>query len=83
LENIVQPFRLSVSKTKTFLSCKKQYHFNYVLKFPTKEFTFHTLGKLVHRVLELFHNTYLEGSTLPLNEVMTNSWKTSLSEFRR
>lgn len=81
MENL-QQFRLSVSKTKTFLSCKKQYHFNYILKLPTKEFTFHTLGKLVHRVLELFHNTYLNGSQLPYNEVMTISWKTALSEFR-
>jgi len=74
-------FRLSVSKTKTFLGCKKQYHFSYILKFPKKERDYHVLGSMTHKVLENFHNLYISGSDLPFNKGMSKSFKEAYAEF--
>lgn len=75
-------FRLSVSKTKTFLNCKKQYHFSYVLKFPKKERDYHILGIFAHKVLENFHNIYISGSDLPYNKAMSVSFKDAYEEYK-
>jgi RecB family exonuclease len=77
-----EDFRVSVSKTKTFNQCKKQYEFNYLLKFPKKDRDYHTFGKFCHKVLEEFHRTYLEGSTVPYNIKMTEAWKVAWAEFK-
>lgn len=74
--------KLSVSKTKTYIDCKKKFEFAYVLKLPRKERDFHTFGKFCHRTLELFHNVYINGSNRPYHEVMTESFRTSLDEFK-
>ena len=74
-------FRLSVSKTKTFLSCKKQYHYSYILKFPKKERDYHILGTLTHKVLENFHNIYIQGTDLPYNKAMGKSFKDACDEY--
>jgi putative RecB family exonuclease len=74
-------FKLSVSKTKTFLACKKQYHFSYILKFPKKERDYHILGSMTHKVLENFHNLYISGSDLPFNKGMSKSFKEAYAEF--
>lgn len=78
--------KLSVSKAKTFEGCKKKFKYSYILRIPkTDEQTYHTLGKLVHKCLELFHKEYYElNSTDPFHIVMKKSWKaaTNLKEFK-
>ena len=68
-------FKLSVSKTKTFIDCKKKYNFTYILKMPRKEFAFHTLGKFCHKVLEDFHQLYIDGCKDPYNETFSKCFK--------
>jgi len=75
-------FRLSVSKVKTFNQCKKQYEFNYIVKLPKKDRDYHIFGKFCHRVLEVFHNYYLEGCLLPYNMSMTDAFKVAWAEFK-
>jgi RecB family exonuclease len=75
-------FRLSVSKTKTFLDCKTKYKYTYIDKFPRKTWDFHTIGKFCHKVLEDFHNVYINGSTAPYNKVMTQAFKNAVEEYR-
>lgn len=75
--------RLSVSKTKTFLDCKAKYKFAYVEKLPRKDWEFHTFGKFCHKVLEDFHNAYIEnGSTEPYNVEMANAWRSAWKEYK-
>lgn len=74
--------KLSVSKTKTYLSCKKKFEFVYIKKMPTKEWEHHIFGRFAHKVLEDFHLFYMEGSTEPHNVVMTKAFKSALEEYR-
>jgi putative RecB family exonuclease len=77
-----EDFRVSVSKTKTFNQCKKQYEFNYILKFPKKDRDYHIFGKFCHKTLEVFHQKYQEGCRLPFNKVMGEAWKEAWAEFK-
>lgn len=81
IPDVMKELRLSVSKTKCWLSCRKQYEFLYILKIPRREFPFHTLGKAIHLVLELFHSDCLNGSILPLNKIMANAYKTAMEQY--
>ena len=72
--------RLSVSKSATFQSCKKKYHFTYILKLPRKEFEYHTFGRFVHRILELFHLAYINGTTENFAKTMSNSFNETFVE---
>ena len=76
-----ETLRLSVSKVKTYDHCKKQYYFNYILKLPQKEFEFHTLGKTIHLILELFHSAYINGSSEPKHKVMGQAYKKALELY--
>lgn len=74
--------RLSVSKTKCFLQCKKQFHFSYILKLPKKDRDYHIFGKFCHKVLEDFHNAYIiNKSEKPFNIEMGIAYKTALAEY--
>lgn len=73
--------RLSVSKTKTWSHCKKQFEFSYILKLPKKIRDYHIFGNFCHRVLELFHQTYINGSTEPCHKVMTDVFKVAKLEY--
>jgi RecB family exonuclease len=73
--------KLSVSKSKTFDDCKKKFHFTYILKLPRKEADYHIFGKLCHRVLELFHLSYLNNETKQAHLVMSDAFRTSCAEF--
>jgi putative RecB family exonuclease len=77
-----EELRLSVSKVKTFLSCKKKFKFTYIDKLPQQEFDFYTFGKFCHKVLENFHNTYINGSLEPYNKIMSQAFKDALIEFK-
>lgn len=75
-------FRLSVSKSKTFLQCKKQYHFAYILKLPQKDQTFHIFGRFLHSVLELFYLSYINGSVEPFHKEMAIAFKAAQKEYQ-
>jgi RecB family exonuclease len=79
---MTENLRLSVSKTKTFLQCKKQFEFAYVHKLPKKDWDHHIFGKFCHRVLEVFHGYYIEGCLLPYNIAMTDAFKVAWTEFK-
>jgi len=79
---MTENIRLSVSKTKTFNQCRKMYEFSYLLKLPKKDHDYHTFGKLIHRVLEAFHNYYIEGCLLPFHISMNDAFKLACSEFK-
>lgn len=79
---MTEDLRLSVSKTKTFLQCKKQFEFNYILKMPKKDRDYHIFGKFCHRVLEWFHQQYLDGCLLPYNTTMTDAFKVAWEEYK-
>jgi len=74
-------FRVSVSKTKTFLDCKAKFKYCYIEKLPRKDWDFHIFGKFCHLVLEEFHLAYINGSDLPYHAVMSTSYKKALLEF--
>jgi len=74
--------RLSVSKTKCFTNCPKQFEFSYILKFPKKERDYHIAGTFCHAVLEYFHNQYIAGSTLSYNLVMADAFKNAWNEHK-
>lgn len=76
------PFRLSVSKTKTFLDCKQRFQYTYIQKLPRKEWDFHILGKFCHKVLEDFHKAYIkDNSTQSLNFEIGKAYKGALQEY--
>lgn len=78
----MENLRLSLSKTKTFIDCKKKYHYNYVLKIPQKEESYHIFGKLAHKVLEDFHNSYINGSKNSYSKEMNIAWTNAMGEFK-
>lgn len=75
------PLRLSVSKSKCWSHCRKQYEYTYIIKLDRKERDFHIFGSFIHKVLEEFHRAYINGSTLPLNEQMQIAFKVAKVEF--
>jgi len=77
-----EDFRISVSKSKTYKQCARQYQYSYVLKFPKKDHDYLTLGSFCHAVLEDFHKAYMDGSFMPYNDQMTASWKVAMVEFK-
>ncbi len=75
-------FRVSVSKTKTFLDCKAKFKFCYVEKLPRKDWDFHVFGKFCHSVLEIFHQAYIDGCDKPYNVMMGEAWKQAWQEYK-
>jgi len=86
MSNITQintnEMRLSVSKVSTFADCKAKFNFNYNLRLPKKTWEHHTLGKLVHKVLEDFHLEYLNGCKDTFNVVISRSFKSAYEEYK-
>lgn len=81
-QDIQSSLRLSVSKTKTFLDCKRKYQFSYIQKLPKKDWDHHIFGKFCHKALEDFHNAYIiNNSILPFNVEMGNAYKAAIKEF--
>jgi CRISPR/Cas system-associated exonuclease Cas4 (RecB family) len=77
-----EELRLSVSKTKTFIDCKKKFKFSYIEKLPKKDWDHHIFGKFCHKVLEDFHNAYIKfNSTKPFNVEMGQAFKNAVKEF--
>ena len=74
-------FKASVSKVKTFDSCKKKYEFNYIIKAPRKQWKHFDFGHLLHQTLEEFHQVYIEGSTEPHSVVMGRAFKAAMKKY--
>lgn len=79
--------KLSVSKVKTFDSCKLKFKFNYIEKLPRKEWDFHVFGTFLHDTLENFHLRLIANAaqaTLPQGEnpdgAQENQWPTLMKE---
>jgi ATP-dependent helicase/DNAse subunit B len=75
-------FKLSVSKSKCFDQCKKQYKYTYILRLPRKEASYHILGHICHKTLETFHNFYIKGCLLPFNIALNDAFKSTLQEYK-
>jgi RecB family exonuclease len=75
------PLKLSVSKTKTFNTCRKQFEFNYILHMPRKERDYLIFGSMIHKALEEFHQLYIKGWLLPANEAMKTAFKVAKVEY--
>jgi CRISPR/Cas system-associated exonuclease Cas4 (RecB family) len=73
--------RLSVSKTKTFLDCKKKFQYAYIERLPRKDWDHHIFGKFCHKVLEDFHLAFINGSTEAFNTVMSKAYKDAIVEY--
>lgn len=82
MENKIEDFRLSVSKTKTFIDCKAKYKFGYIEKLPKKDWSFHIFGKFCHKVLEDFHKIYIDGSSEPYNKTIGECFKKAQTEYQ-
>jgi CRISPR/Cas system-associated exonuclease Cas4 (RecB family) len=75
--------KISASSTKTYSQCKKKYWFQYINRSPRKEFQHLLLGNFCHKVLEVFHRSYMENK-IPydqLGTLMSNSFKEARKEF--
>lgn len=82
-EKKIEELRLSVSKTKTFIDCKKKFKFTYIQKLPRKTWEFHLFGQFCHKVLEDFHRAYIIGkSKNPYHIEMEIAFKAALIEFK-
>lgn len=80
---MIDELRLSVSKTKCFNQCRKQFEFSYILKLPKKTRDYHVLGSFCHLVLEEFHLAYCSRfSQQPFNIEMTAAFKKAMIEFK-
>jgi putative RecB family exonuclease len=79
---VLEPFKISLSKAKTYEGCNKQYNYSYNLKLPQKERDFHVFGKLVHQVLEDFHRTFIEGCLLQTNVVMADAFNSACKKYK-
>jgi len=76
------PYKLSVSKTKTYVDCKRKFKFSYIDKLPKKDWAHLTYGKFIHRILELFHQYYLESGNDPCHVVMGRCFNQAVKEFK-
>lgn len=73
---------LSVSKLKSFKSCKKKFQFDYIQKLPKKDWEHLSFGKFLHLVLEEFHKALLAGNTDPFHILMGRCFKDALPKYK-
>lgn len=78
-EDTSKYLRLSVSKVKTFKSCKKKFYFQYKEKLPRKEWPHTNFGSFLHEVLERFETLILAGRTEPDNILMKECFSGALA----
>lgn len=79
--------KLSVSKVKTFDSCKAKFKYSYIEKLPKKEWDFHVFGTFMHDTLEHFHLKLIAraaGAVVPEGEnkdaIQEESWPSLMKE---
>lgn len=73
---------LSVSKWKTFESCKAKFKYVYIEKLPKKDWDFHIYGKFLHEILENFHKELIENPALAVNVLMTKCFAKSSENWK-
>jgi len=73
---------LSVSKCKTFTSCKLKFKYTYIDKLPQKEWSFFLTGTFAHEILELFYKQIINGSTESPNIILSKAWKEAYLNFK-
>ena len=78
-ENTSDFLKLSVSKVKTFKSCKAKFFFSYIKKLPKKEWEFQVFGSFLHEVLERFEQSILDGCKDADNLILTKVFKDTLN----
>jgi len=74
-------FKLSVSKVKTFLTCKAKYRFSYIEHLPKREWDFQIFGKFLHKALEDFHSSIIKGFSGPDHVLMKQSFSSALQKW--
>jgi putative RecB family exonuclease len=74
---------LSVSKTKTFESCKAKFRFCYIEKLPRIDRDFHIFGKYLHQILENFHRELIEKPERKTEwrNVMKEAWDLAYNDY--
>ena len=74
---------LSVSKAKTFESCKAKFRFCYIEKLPKIDRDFHIFGKYLHQILENFHRSLIEHPERKgeWDNVMKEAWNSAYAEY--
>lgn len=77
-EDMTGIFPLSISKLKVHKDCGRKYFYTYIQKLPRKDWDFHKLGKFLHEVCEKFFKGRIEDPTKPLNQQMTESYRSAL-----
>jgi len=75
------PQRLSVSKVKTFDSCKAKFKYSYIEKLPRKDWEHLTFGKLLHAVLEEYHKQRLNGDAREAHELMSSTYNDEIGSW--
>lgn len=73
--------RLSVSKIKTFKSCKLKYKYTYIDYLPPLSRDYFVFGNFAHKVLETFHAKIIAGDVRPLNEIMSDCFRDAKKQF--
>lgn len=84
LEPKVELLKLSASSMKTFDQCPRKYYYNYIERVPRKQWDHFDLGNLCHKVLEIFHEIYMEEGTRrkkSLSKLMGHSFAEGRKEF--
>ena len=74
-------FNLSVSKIKTFKTCKQKFRFDYIDRFPKKDWEHTIFGKFCHLVFELFAIELMAGYTGKDNALMSKCFNKALEEY--
>lgn len=75
-------FKLSVSKAKTFKTCKAKYKFQYIDKLPRKDWEHQIFGSFLHEVLENFHQYIIDGDTNPDNIIMKKAFSIAYTNWK-
>ncbi len=75
-------YKLSVSKLKTFESCKAKFHFSYIEHLPKKDWDFLTFGKFAHEILEKFHQSIINGDERPDHLIISEAYKSSFINYK-
>jgi putative RecB family exonuclease len=73
---------LSHSKVKVFKECPSKYKFNYMDRFPKKDWEHHVFGKFLHLILENFFKKKIEGSTEQNHVLMTECFKIGVDFYK-
>lgn len=75
-------YKLSVSKIKTFETCKAKFRFSYIDHLPKKDWDFLVFGKFAHEVLEKFYLRIIAGDVRLDHIIMSEVFKESFANWK-